>query len=885
MKSIANKYPLGSLTGYLISMLCALILVACGGGGGSPGINPNQPPPTATSRVANLVITTSSNTIPSSGVPGTEVTVTVLARDVNNAAVPGASIVLNTDSGAITFVTSTDAGSMPGVTDASGMVTARLSIAGLSTLRVISVTAASGSIRSETRQVTVVAATNSLSITTSSDTLQSSGNVIIGVLVRGPNNNVLTNARVLLTSSSGALIFVPTQGGSNAADPSRTDSNGMVMAQLTPGNDLTSRVITLTAVLDSSAGSSTPATRTVNVVAAGTPNVLITTNTGNLVSSGAAGTEVMVRVLVRDANNNVMPNVLVSLSANSGVLSVTGSRMTDATGLVRETLGIGNDPSLRTIRVTASIPGAPVSTTTVDVTGTRITLGSSASVNAGASTEMTVNLVDSSGLGLGGRAVTFSSANGGTVAVKNGAAAVTNNSGQLILVFTPRAGGTNDTVTVSALGSTDSKSLTINNTNSFVRGQTNPTSGASTNLDLGNINTCFKVLVHNDVAGVPTTGTVSLNSSRGNLFSNSTCTTPLTGPLTFSNGDAVAFFNSFTPGITTFVATLPNGGGSTMGAFEFVAPLTPSPRLTLQADPAIIGTNTATDMSQQSTLRVVVRDGTAANNVVSGATVNFSIVSDSSGGSLSQPSVVVTGSDGVATVNYIAGRNPTGAGASTSVTLRAEIANTNASITNTLTVARRALFITAGTGNTIGAPTNESYSQNYQVLVTDAAGNPVPGVNISASLEPTFYGKGILVFPVGGNSFGREPGAIFCPNEDKNLDGILDPLEDATPAMGGTTGNGNMLLEPGIPVALTILTPGGQTDATGTAVVQLRYARDQSNWLMAKLIIRASVSGSESRFMANFTLLGLASDFNNAAVTPPGFVSPYGRVLDCTIPN
>jgi hypothetical protein len=653
------------------------------------------------------------------------------------------------------------------------------------------------------------------------------------------------------------------------------------MAQLTPGNDLTARTITLTAVLDSAAGISTPATKTVNVVAAGTPSVLITTNTGNLVSSGAAGTEVMIRVLVRDANNNVVPNVPVSLSANSGVLSVTGNRATDGTGLIRETLGIGSDPSLRTIRVTASIAGAPPSSTTVDVTGTRITLGSSASVNAGSTTEMTVNLVDSSGTGLGGRAVTFSSASGGTVAVKNGGAAVTNSSGQLILVFTPRPGGTSDTVTVTALGGTDSKSLTINNANSFVRGQTNPASGASTDLDLGNINTCFKVLVHNDVAGVPTTGMVSLSSSRGSLFSNSTCSTPLTTPLTFTNGDAVAFFNSETPGITTFVATLANGGGSTRGAFEFVAPLTPTPRLTLQADPAIIGTNTATDMSQQSTLRVVVRDGTAANNVVSGATVNFSIVSDGSGGSLSQPSVVTTGSDGVATVNYIAGRTPTGAGASTSVTLRAEIANTTASITNTLTVARRALFITAGTGNTIGTPSNEAYTQNYQVLVTDAAGNPVPGANISASLVPTRYGKGTLFFPVGGTSFIRTAQSIFCPNEDKNLDGILDPGEDSDPA----TGNNNMRLEPGIPVSVTTLTPGGQTDFTGTAVVQLRYARDQANWLDANLRIRASVSGSESLFIANFTLLGLASDFNNAAVTPPGFVSPYGRGIDCRDPN
>ncbi len=868
MKSIAKQFSLGNFIGYFVAMLCAFILTACGGGGGNPGINPNQPT-TPNSRVTSLVITTSSTSIPASGTPGTEVTVTVLARDANNTAVPGAVITINADSGAISFVASTDATAMPGVTDLTGTVMAKLSIAGVATLRNINVTAASGSVRSETKTVAVVAATNFLSVASSSDTLSSSGSVLITVLVRGPSNNVLTGAKVGLISDSGALIFIPTgAGGSNATDPTLTDANGMVAATLTPGNNIQPRLITVTATLDRAAGTSTPATKTVSVVTPATPSLIATANTGNLVSSGAAGTEVMVTVLARDANNNVLPNVPVTISANSGVLTVM-SRTTDATGLVRATLGTGGDPSLRSITVNTSTTGVQAVPLTINVIGTKITLGANASVNAGSSSEMTVNLVDSNGVGISNRIVSFSSANGGTVVVKNGGMAKTDSAGQLVLVFTPKAGTASDTVTVSALNSSDSKQLIVNNTNSFVKAK-NIATGVEITKD--NINTCFLLAVHNDVAGVPTVGNVSLSSSRGRLFSDPNCQNSLSAALPLVNGDAIAYFNSSTPGVTTFIATL-SGGGTTQGAFEFVAPLTVATRLTLQADPAVIGANIGTDQSQKSTVRVVVRDGTAANNVVSGATVNFSIVNDGSGGFLSQPSVVTTGPDGSATVNYIAGSNPTAAGG---VTLQAQIANsgtTAALATTSLTVARRALFITAGTGNTIGVPSGESYSQNYQVLVTDAAGNPVPGATVTASVVPVVYGKGVLVFDLVAMRFVRASNSIFCPNEDVNLNGILESGEDI---------NNNGRLEPGIPIALTV---GGQTDGTGTTLVTLRYARDQANWLNANLMIRASVSGSESLYVANFTLAGVAADFSNQAVSPPGVVSPYGSNLDCTRSN
>jgi hypothetical protein len=74
-----------------------------------------------------------------------------------------------------------------------------------------------------------------------------------------------------------------------------------------------------------------------------------------------------------------------------------------------------------------------------------------------------------------------------------------------------------------------------------------------------------------------------------------------------------------------------------------VAPLTNIATITVQADPAVIGVNTAGSTSQQASLRAVVRDGTPQNNLVKNATVAFSILTDPSGGSLTQPALVPDG--------------------------------------------------------------------------------------------------------------------------------------------------------------------------------------------------------------------------------------------------
>ncbi len=88
-----------------------------------------------------------------------------------------------------------------------------------------------------------------------------------------------------------------------------------------------------------------------------------TSSVPSMPSDGSASAEIT--ALVRDANNNLLPNVAVSFTATSGGIAVTQST-TDSSGAARATLSTAGDSSLRTITVTASA-GSLQSTVNVQV--------------------------------------------------------------------------------------------------------------------------------------------------------------------------------------------------------------------------------------------------------------------------------------------------------------------------------------------------------------------------------------------------------------------------------------------------------------------------------------------------------------------------------------
>ena len=315
---------------------------------------------------------------------------------------------------------------------------------------------------------------------------------------------------------------------------------------------------------------------------------------------------------------------------------------------------------------------------------------------------------------------------------------------------------------------------------------------------------------------------------------------------------------TFTQAGVTASATLP---------LQFVA-TTPSV-LVLQVSPAAIGPNASGSTTNQAQVQARVTD--ANGNPVFNQTVNFSRDVDPSGGNLSQPSTT-TDSNGVATVQYIAGAQST---ANNGVQLRATVAATSVTGTATLTVNQSALFIALGTGNVIDNIDPQTYKKDWVVYVTDSNGIAVPGVTLTIRVLPTRYRKGVLVFDsVVAKAWVYGPVSPWCASEDANANGVLDAGEDF---------NGNGTLEPGNVISVT---PGTvTTDSSGRATISLIYAESYVPWVEVRLSATAIVSGTESKKESVFVVTGLASDFTNSGVAPAGITSPFGTALVCSDPS
>lgn len=691
----------------------------------------------------------------------------------------------------------------------------------------------------------------SISLVASATTIVASGadgtEVTLTAIVKNANNNALSGQTVAFTASSGTI--------SNTTRV--TDANGTVVEKLSVKGDATLRDITISA---SSGGiTSAPVVVKVVPVTSGIATLLLTSSSGTLASSG--GTAVSVIAFVKDANNAIVPNANVTFKADSGALGATVVS-TNAQGQAIVSLNTGGDASLRTIKVSASA-GAQTANTEISVTGTKLAANAFSSTNLKTSTDMVVKLVDSSGNALVGKPVTFS-AQINPLTVKGGGAspALTDNNGQLVLSYNAQS-GTSDTITIKAQGDSLALPVAINAANFTI----NAVTGANVALTTLATRTCYAISVHSDVAGTPQTGNVRFSTSRGAIYQDAGCATPLLAPLPLVGGIAIAYVQAAGAGRTSLSARNEGTGVSVQADVEFVAPLTPQATITLQADPAVIGANTPGSTSQRSSLRAVVRDGTAENNLVKNAQVGFTILSDASGGSLSSPSVVNTDSDGMATVSYIAGQASTGVDG---VIVQAQLQGVaTSSATAKLTVTKKSLFISAGSGNVLDGTDSSTYRKTYTVFVTDAAGNPVPDVIITAAAWPKFYYKGYLQYSASAISW-IVAQQVECKNEDQNRNGMLDANEDE---------NKNGFLDPGIPLNLST---GGKTDSSGTATVTLTYPRDRANWLNVELTIRGNSSGTEATYVGYTLLPGLFSDFNRQDVSPPGVNSPYGQANVCS---
>ena len=595
-----------------------------------------------------------------------------------------------------------------------------------------------------------------------------------------------------------------------------------------------------------------------------------------LPSAGLAGSEVAVTALVKDGANLALPGAKISFSADSGILSAVDA-VTDKNGQARALLGTGGANSNRSIRLTATA-GTQSGSGTVAVTGSTIDIVGPSALTRGQSADLILSVRDSARKPVAGAAISYSTGSGNSLSLRDGGSAVSNVQGQLVLRLTAGALG-KDAISASALGASTSQAYTVAGSDlRLTPAVAQDASGADVLQEVPTL-ACQPIDVRYAQAdtGVPQSGSASLNTSRGLLFGDSACTTAIASSLVFNNGNLPrSYVQSANVGLATITAAVA-GGPTAQTRLEFVALPAPTNKLSAQAEPAVLGSNQGTDTTQVSTISAVVRDG-PGNNLVKHAPVLFSILSDPSGGYLRQTGAVQTGSDGMAQTVYVAGPADSGRDG---VLIQARIANATqaaASAQVRLTVARKALSIKLGTGNTVQEYSTSLLQKEFAVLVSDSAGNAVPGVSITAAAWPVRYGKGYYVWEADKADF-PDTGVwrlalprYSCANEDVLRNGIYDAAYDL---------NGNGVLDPGIPVAVTA---GGVSDALGLSSITVSYPRNYGSWLQLALTVRGTVAGTESSTTMELPLPTLAKDFSERRTPPPGQTSPYGTG-PCNTPN
>ncbi|MCB2079096.1 MAG: putative Ig domain-containing protein, partial [Novosphingobium sp.] len=669
---------------------------------------------------------------------------------------------------------------------------------------------------------------------------------------------------VLGTASGGTAPYVWTIESQGNLPSDITLSSGGVLSGTFGAAGTFNFVVRVTDSSSSAQTSITNATITVDSGSDGgggvTPTQLtLLTSSPDLPSSGQ--NPVTLTAIARDDGGVLLQDVTVDFQVTSGDGTLQIVRATtDETGTAQALLSTGGNPRNRTLTIGASAGSVSATDVTVNVTGTTLEVSGATSGAIPLSTTadpnpvtLTFALQDSSGEGIPGATLVVTGAPGGSTSL------VTDSSGlaAVDLQFTV-AGDYSinafwDNNSAYATTTTLPLDLTVSN-DSFTITVTDDTTGTA---DVVGIDPGFgNVTVEWRQNGALVPGaTITLSTNKGTLG-----TTSGANPL-------VTTISSIVPGPATISATGTSSDPAispvtNQRTIQFTA--TDPDTLTLQANPSSISVNVPPATSSQSTITATVRD--AVQNPVGDIDVTFEIIQDVSGGSLSA-GTAKTNFSGQATVVYTAGSSAT---PENGVIIRATVAGaTNSPQTVNLTVSRREVFITLGTGNTITEPNATTYALPYNVLVSDIVGGAVSGATVTLDTVPSQYRKGqhfwngALWVPVV---------AVSCFNEDTNGNGILDPGEDT---------NGNGRLDPG-----NVVTPSVAsvvTDLDGFGDFDVLYAQQYANWISTDLTARTRVGGSEDIEVSSFILPGIASDFNQEDQSPPGQPSPFGVLPTCTL--
>lgn len=580
---------------------------------------------------------------------------------------------------------------------------------------------------------------------------------------------------------------------------------------------------------------------------------------------------------------------------NNSVFSSASTLTTDSSGKGTATISLGSDRSIRTVTVnvangsiTKSATFNVVQTTQPTTEAAEITLALDkyTASNSGTDTVVaTVTAVDANRNVLAGVPVAFSINNNATVAVVNG---TTNSAGKAIANAQIGSDKANRIVTITA------SSGTLTKTASF------QVSGAK--------------LTASAVPSIPAAGSTGnavqyrLSDTNDNAIPGQTITVSAPGlaAVTGTTDNSGAYTYTYTAPTTpgAYAITAVGGGVTTVttvtiptGSSTIPAVTTTVSSATFTANPSVVTVNTSGSTANRAELRALFQ--AADNSPIKNIRVRFDMNGDTTtGGTIgSGTSLVYSDESGYATTSYYPGTRSTG---TNGLVLRAcwdyaDFASTACpnSKTVALTLVSNPLAISIGTDATLSeGPDLLTYIKRFVVLVVDASGAPVSGVDIVPSIDLVNYYKGFYSagtsawtsFHYVNTTNTTAAGRVACLNEDLDRDGLLDTGEDR---------NGNGTLEPRkSDVAIKITSSSSKTDASGQVVLQIEYAKSFSTWLDYRISVSATgVVSPPATYFGNLT--AFATDFSTVSTSPAFQFSPYGRVQlstdtvggFCTSPN
>ncbi|WP_218418700.1 Ig-like domain-containing protein [Alteromonas lipotrueae] len=632
----------------------------------------------------------------------------------------------------------------------------------------------------------------------------------------------------------------------NDTGTARTDDSGV--ARITISASTASGDGEITGSLSSGESGSTTFSAVGSVTVSEEPASLqLYASAVQLASSGSDDIELI--ALIKNEQSVLMEGIEVNFSASNeaGVELQLTQSTTTADGTARALVSTQNDASNRTVTLTAQT-GALVETVDILITGTEVTINGANSVILNDTAEYTLRVQDSDGVAIVNQTILLEADNGtlSETSVNTGA------DGQATITYTATASGA-DTITASSLNASVEFDLDVQQDEfSFV---VLPDEEIS-------LNEAATISVQWLQEGIAAVGNnVTFSTSRGEIIDAAVVTTDAEGIASIS-------IESDNAGFASITATgSESGNESTVNAVaqvEFIAvePAT----LIADATPDLIGPD-----GQTSTITAVVRD--PSGNLVKNTVVNFN-VDDVSTGSIS-PSQSTTDSSGIASTVFTSGA-PSSEDA---VIIRAEVAS-DESISDLvyMTVGDRAFDISIGTGNSLEEPDSTTYLKRFAVFVSDSAGRPVSGVELTASGTPVKFSEG-GTYDKGywqwndTASIWESITTIVCPNEDIDSNGILDSGEDT---------NDDGFLTPGI-VGTLSFADTNVTDENGQAELEYRYPANYGHWYNLVITIFGQSTGSEASQDHYYRLSVSSDDITNEAASLPR--NPFGSEANCSTFN